>query len=204
METTLGVILAGGASRRFGAEKSAALLHGKPLLAWIVERARPQVDALLLNTNDANVGKEIAGLERITDGAPGEGPIAGILAGLAEAERRGFGHVVSLACDTPFFPDNTITRLAAALETSTADYAVASCGAVAHRIFALWPVACRLTLEHAFANGTRSMRTIERWLEPAWAEFPKAGGPQGDPFFNINTSADLAAAERWLSQPPRL
>jgi molybdopterin-guanine dinucleotide biosynthesis protein A len=194
----LGVILAGGASRRFGAEKSAALLGGRSLLEWVVERARPQVDTLVLNANDPLIGREIAELERIADGAPGEGPIAGILSALAKAERDGFSHVASFACDTPFFPDDTVARLASALTSSMADYAVASCGANAHRIFAFWPTARRTQLQHAFANGARSMREIEHWLEPAWADFPKNSGPGGDPFFNINTPDDLEAARHWL------
>ena len=200
----MGAILAGGASRRFGKDKRAALLGGRPLLEWVVDRARPQVEILLLNTNDPGTGPVIAKLERISDSAPGEGPIAGILAGLAEAERRGFTHLASFACDTPFFPRDTVARLASALQSSTADYAVASCGATAHRIFALWPVHCRSQLGHAFVEGTRSMRDIEHWLEPTWADFPNDSGPADDAFFNINTPADLAAAERWLSRSPPL
>ncbi|HEY3639331.1 MAG TPA: molybdenum cofactor guanylyltransferase [Rhizomicrobium sp.] len=194
----LGVILAGGASRRFGSDKSAALLGGRSLLQWVAERARPQVERLLLNANDPEVSSEIEALERISDHAPGEGPIAGILAGLAEAYGRGFTHLASFACDTPFFPIDTVARLATALEVSTADYAVASCGATAHRIFALWPAVHHERLEHAFANGARSMREVEHWLEPTWADFEPYGGPGGDPFFNINTPVDLDVAQNWL------
>jgi molybdopterin-guanine dinucleotide biosynthesis protein A len=196
---SLGVILAGGASRRFGTDKSAALLRRRPLLEWVAERAKPQVNILLLNANNPEIAKGIYDIERLADDAPGEGPLAGILAALAEAERRGFAHVASFACDTPFFPRDTVARLATALESSTADYAVASCGATAHRIFALWPVSCRAQLEHAFADGTRGLRDLEHWLDPTWADFAPEGGPDGDPFFNINTRDDLETAERWLA-----
>jgi molybdopterin-guanine dinucleotide biosynthesis protein A len=196
----LGVSLAGGASRRFGSDKSKALLGGRPMLEWVVARARPQVGVLLLNANDPDTGKGIENLKRISDSGPGEGPLAGILAGLTEAQQRGFTHLASFACDTPFFPPDTVARLASALQSSTADYAVASCGATAHRIFAIWPVNCHTQLAHAFANGTRSMRDIEHWLEPTWADFPKNGSPDGDPFFNINTPEDLETAERWMSK----
>jgi molybdopterin-guanine dinucleotide biosynthesis protein A len=199
----LGVILAGGASRRFGADKAAALLGGRPLLEWVIERARLQVETLLLNANGPEAGKEISNLERLADNAPDEGPLAGILAALAEAERRGVARVASFACDTPFFPRDTVARLAAALQTSSADFAVASCGASAHRVFALWPVSCRAQLEQAFASGTRSLRDLEHWLEPTWADFAPEGGPDGDPFFNINTHDDLETAERWLPERNR-
>ncbi|MGH6889080.1 MAG: molybdenum cofactor guanylyltransferase [Rhizomicrobium sp.] len=194
----LGVILAGGASRRFGAEKSAAMLGGKPLLAWVAECATPQVDALLLNTNSPEIGQGILNLGRLPDGAPGEGPIAGILAALAEAERRGFTHVASFACDTPFFPSDTVARLAAALDNS-GDYAVACCNGAVHRIFALWPAACHARIEEAFASGTRSMGDIEQWLSPVLADLTDQGRWGGNPFFNINTPEDLATAERWLA-----
>ncbi|HEY2444458.1 MAG TPA: molybdenum cofactor guanylyltransferase MobA [Rhizomicrobium sp.] len=197
----LGVILAGGAARRFGSDKSAALLGGKPLLQWVHERARPQVDTLLLNANDPEIGRDIADLERLVDSAPGEGPLAGILTALGRAGRRGFDRVASFACDTPFFPRDTVSRLSRALQTSSSDLAIARCGATAHRIFALWPVACRDQLDAAFAQGARSMAEVEDWLAPAWAEFAAEGGPDGDPFFNINTSADLQTAERWLGTP---
>ena len=195
----LGVILAGGMSRRFGSNKCAALLNGKPLLAWVIERARPQVETLLVNAN-RETAQDIPDLECVSDRTPDEGPLAGILATLNEAERRGFAHVASFACDTPFFPRDTVTRLKDALFTDHTDFALASCGANAHRVFALWPVACHERLEEAFASGARSMRSIEHWLTPAWADFPPEGGPDGDPFFNINTPAELATAERWLSR----
>jgi molybdopterin-guanine dinucleotide biosynthesis protein A len=199
IERILGVILAGGASRRFGSDKSAALLAGKPLIEWVVERARPQVETLLLNANDPEVGRSIPDLEHLADSAPGEGPLAGILTALGRAGRRGFDHVASFACDTPFFPHDTVALLALALQTSSADFAIARFGGTAHRVFALWPVACRDQLDAAFAQGARSMAKVEDWLVPAWAEFAAEGGPDGDPFFNINTRADLETAERWIA-----
>ncbi len=197
----LGVILAGGASRRFGSDKREALLAGRTLLEWAIERASPQVETLVLNANIPLERDRAMHLECIVDDVMGEGPLAGILAGLAETERLGFTHLASFACDTPFFPLDTVMRLASSLDSSAADFVVASCGAAAHRIFALWHVACRPRLAHAFENGVRSMRGVEDWLEPTWADFPTGCGPDGDPFFNINTLADLEAAEQWLATP---
>jgi molybdopterin-guanine dinucleotide biosynthesis protein A len=197
----LGVVLAGGASRRFGADKRAALLADRPLLEWVAERAGPQVDTLLVNANDADVGGTIPQIARLADDAPGEGPLPGILAALAEAERRMFSHVASFACDTPFFPEDTVAQLSQALWSSRADFSAARCGSRIHHIFALWPVACRVPLEAAFAGGLRGLRDIQDRLTPAWADFPAMGGPKGDPFFNINTRADLETAEIWLQRP---
>ncbi len=47
-----GVVLAGGQSRRMGGgDKCLRLLAGRPILAHVLERARPQVAALVLNAN---------------------------------------------------------------------------------------------------------------------------------------------------------
>lgn len=200
MEETriLGVILAGGSSKRFGADKSAAQLGGKTLLEWVIERARPQVETLLLNANSDIAG--ISVIERLADDRPGEGPLTGILAALEKAQETNFTHVASFACDTPFFPLDTVRRLSETLYDARAGYSVARCGETTHRIFALWRVSHRLRLQAAFAADARSMRSIENWLSPAWADFPPEGGPGGDPFFNINTRADLATAECWMSK----
>jgi molybdopterin-guanine dinucleotide biosynthesis protein A len=194
----LGVVLAAGSSKRFGANKSAAQLGGKPLVEWAIERARPQVETLLLSANSDIAG--MSGIERLADDRPGEGPLTGILVALKKAEERGFTHVMSFACDTPFFPRDTAERLSHALHESHAGYAIARCGPTVHRIFALWPAPCHVRLRKAFASGARSMRSVEDWLTPAWADFTAEGGPDCDPFFNINSPADLAAAERWLKE----
>jgi molybdopterin-guanine dinucleotide biosynthesis protein A len=197
----LGVILAGGTSRRFGSDKCVALLDGMALLERVIERARSQVSALLLNANrEINIDSKI---ERLSDNAPGEGPLAGILAGLRQAEERAFSHVASFACDTPFFPRDTVVCFSKSLHNSAADFAVARCGPTIHRIFALWPIMCRPRLETAYTAGARSMRSIENWLSPARVDFAREDGPGGDAFFNINTRSDLETAERWATRRSR-
>ena len=48
----VGVLLAGGLSRRMGGgDKALRLLGGRPLLDHVIERLRPQVEALVLNAN---------------------------------------------------------------------------------------------------------------------------------------------------------
>lgn len=194
----LGAVLAGGTSRRFGIDKCLAQLGGKTLLERVIERALPQVDALVVNTNSDIAA--LSGIERLADDWPGEGPLAGILTVMRHAEIHGFSHVASFACDTPFFPRDTVARLWAALYDTNAGYAAARCEDTVHRIFALWPVSHREALDTAFAAGARSMQSVENWLNPVWADFPPEGGPDGDPFFNINTPAGLETAGQWLAR----
>ena len=50
--TISAVILAGGKARRMGGcDKGLQLLHGKPLIARVIERLRPQVGEIAINAN---------------------------------------------------------------------------------------------------------------------------------------------------------
>ena len=52
IERIAGVILAGGLARRMGGgDKGELLLGGRSILAHVIERLRPQVEALAINAN---------------------------------------------------------------------------------------------------------------------------------------------------------
>ena len=192
----LGLILAGGRARRFGSDKALALLGGKPLVTHVAARARGQVDTLALNAAADTAG---TGLLLLPDHAVGEGPLSGWLAGLRYAETHGFDHLATFACDTPFFPENTVARLCQALEQ--ADCAVPQCGGQIHRTFALVRTASRQRVEEAFASGVRAVKALGTVLRCGYADFSnRTDGPGGDAFFNINQPEDLLTAERWLAE----
>src|ERR1700729_941613 len=100
-----GVLLAGGQSQRMGGgDKCLRLLAGKPILAHVIERAKPQVDALVLNANGDAARFAGFGLPVIGDSVTGfAGPLAGVLAGLdwAVANLPDAELVASFATDAP-------------------------------------------------------------------------------------------------------
>ena len=122
-----GVILAGGRSRRMGGgDKCLAPLDGRPLLAHAIDRLAPQVGPLVLNANGDPARFAAFGLPVIADGFPGfAGPLAGVLAGLDWAAGSGLAAVVTVPADTPFFPEDMVARLAAAMARADAPAAVA-------------------------------------------------------------------------------
>ena len=198
----LGVIVAGGGSRRFaGGDKACAELAGIPLLARVARRVRPQVDALIVNGPQALAPITGMTVEVIADTMPGQGPLGGIVDALAYARDRGFTHVASFPCDTPFFPMDTVARLLQGLSGSEFEYATVVTDDDEHRIFGLWPTICLPRLADAFTAGLRKLKGIEGVLRRKAVCFSVSGnGPRGDPFFNINTAADLAVAEHWLKE----
>src|SRR5579884_3152677 len=111
----VGLLLAGGQSRRMGGgDKALRELGGVPLLAHVIERLRPQVDALVLNANGDPARFAAFGLPVVADSvADFAGPLAGVLAGLdwTAAHRPDCPFVVSVATDAPFLPRDLVRRL---------------------------------------------------------------------------------------------
>ncbi len=198
--STLGVILAGGSSSRFGADKAAALLVGRTLLQRVCERAAPQVGQLVINRNTTSEPQILSGIAELPDEWPGEGPLAGILAALQRADSQGFTHVASFPCDAPFFPKNLVRRLRDQFILTNPDYCIARCEGQDQYAFALWSVACAPVLKVNFLAGMRSFKNVSDVLTKAVVDFSSAGeGAIADSFLNINTQDDLALGARWLA-----
>lgn len=199
-----GVLLAGGRSSRVGGgDKCLLQLRGKPLLAYAIERLKPQVDMLVLNANGDAKRFASFGLPVIADES-GEhaGPLAGLLAGMdwANTEAPNMRFIVTVPTDTPFFPEDLVARLVE-VRAGREVPAIAASGAGEHAVFGIWPVALAVALRRDLASGMR--KTID-WAHAqgaVTARFPPATiqGRVVDPFFNINESTDLAAAEALLA-----
>lgn len=192
-----GIVLAGGQSRRMGGgDKCLRLLAGKPILAHIIERARPQVTALALNANGDPRRFAGFGLPVVADSiADFAGPLAGVLAGLdwAAASVLGASHVASFAGDAPFLPRDLVARLGAALAFGH-DIACAASAGRPHPVFALWPVALREDLRRALE--VEGIRKVDQWTERFRLTTVEFAVAPYDPFFNVNRPEDLAEAER--------
>src|SRR3989304_8950973 len=81
-EKILAVILAGGRGRRPGrGEKPLVPLVGKPLLAHVIARVRPQVAALVINANGPPQRYADFGYRIVAD-APAHAPLPGVFRGL--------------------------------------------------------------------------------------------------------------------------
>ncbi len=201
----LGVILAGGLARRMGGGDKALLPLGSgTLLDAVIARARPQVHALVLNANGDPARFARFGLEVVADPIAGfPGPLAGVLAGLEAAAQRDppLPWVVSLAADTPFFPTDLVERLFAAVAREGAELACAASGGRTHPVFGLWPVRLASALKHALLE--EGLRKIDLWTARYRLAVVDWPSEPFDPFFNVNTPAELAEAERLAALYPR-
>ena len=181
-----GLVLAGGQGRRMGGiDKGLVPLHGRPLVAHVVERLRPQVERLLISANRnleayAAFGEVVT--DRVTDFA---GPLAGLDAGLHACAAP---LLVTVPCDAPFLPADLVARLAAARANADADVALARTGTQVHPVFALVSTRVRMQLAEFLAGGGRKAQAWTATLhvvEVAFDDLPEA-------FSNLNTHAELA------------
>lgn len=191
-----GVILAGGTSSRMdGRDKAQLVLDGDPLHLRAARRLAPQVERLMLNANGDHARFGDLDLPVIRDeGEAGDGPLAGVLAGLrwAATVEPACQAIVTIAVDTPFFPDDLVRRLADARSPSDTIVVAASAGRL-HPTVALWPLSIADELDaHLVSGGSRRMTGFIDTATHVTVDFPFDHGR--DPFFNINTPADLAAA----------
>jgi molybdopterin-guanine dinucleotide biosynthesis protein A len=200
----VGLLLAGGQSRRMGGgDKALRLLGGMSLLERVIERLQPQVEALVLNANGDPARFAEFALPVVGDSVPDfAGPLAGVLAGLdwTAVHRPDCPFIASVATDAPFLPVDLVARLTAELETTGADLACAASGGRAHPVFGLWPVRLREDLRRAVVED--GIRKVDEWtahhrlVTVAFSDRPV------DPFFNANRPEDLEAAARLLEAGP--
>ena len=201
---TFGLVLAGGLARRMGGgDKALIRIGNETILQRTLARLAPQVSGIVLNANGDPARFAPFALPVTADSVPDfAGPLAGILAGLdwVAANRPGTEWVVSVPGDCPFLPRDLVTRLHQARAASGQPLACARSGEWRHPVVGVWPVALRADLRHALTK--EDLRKIELWTARhgvALADWPAA---PVDPFFNVNTPEDAAAAERLAVQHP--
>jgi molybdopterin-guanine dinucleotide biosynthesis protein A len=200
----LGVILAGGQSSRMGGgDKGMLALGDQSLLGRVIARLRPQVETMALNANGPAERFRPYGLPVIADSvADYPGPLAGVLAGLDWAAEQGASHIATAAADTPFFPADLVGRLIVATEQNGQPIALAATpdperGLARHPTFGLWPVALREDLRAALGAGTRK---VVAWTDRHGTALAQFEAEPFDPFFNVNTPADMERANQLLRE----
>lgn len=197
----IGVLLAGGQSRRMGGgDKGLLPFGGGTLMGHVIGRLEPQVDAIIINANGDHRRFSRYNLPVVADPCEGfAGPLAGVLAGMiwAQAMRPHALWLATAACDTPFFPEDYVIRLLEATGGRYPAIALSASGGQVHPVFGLWPVALAADLSEALGSGTRKVLDWTSRHPTVTFEFKaiEADGHQIDPFFNANTPEELAQAE---------
>jgi molybdopterin-guanine dinucleotide biosynthesis protein A len=189
-----GLILAGGRGARMGSiDKGLQILRGTPMVQHAITRLQPQVAHLIINANQNLSRYQDFGHPVVMDSIPDyAGPLAGIQAGLQHCSTD---YLVTVPCDSPFFPLDLVARLAQGLLQAEAEIAYVMTGSVdrpeRHPVFALLKTTLLPDLTRFLDQDGHKMM--------AWFSSRKQVGLMFDDaaaFDNINTLEQLQDLER--------
>jgi len=198
-----GVVLAGGAARRFGRDKVFVTVGGRRLIdAALASLARSDGRSVLLGTReraDAVADQLPRGVDALPDDHPGHGPMGGLATALA---RHPDGWTAVLAADLPLVPADWWPWLA--------EQHVERAAAIVPRdergrwepLAALYHGSLGAPLSGAVASGDPAQLGFQRWLDGLAAHGRVAAvdaaamGPSA--LLNVNRPEDAAEVERLL------
>ncbi len=185
-----------------GGDKPLLTVGGKTMLERVIERLKPQVDSIVLNANGDPARFAAYGLPVVPDSIKGfAGPLAGLHAGMRWAQENvpEARFIVSVAADTPFFPETLVQRLTACGASAEDTIALAASPAGAHPVFGRWPIALVDDLEEFLQTGKtgKILAFADAYvrLNVPFDEIELPNGETIDPFFNVNTPDDATRAE---------
>lgn len=196
------IVLAGGRSTRMGRDKASLVLDGRTLLQRVVDAAGVvATEVVVVGAPGRDLPAVVSPrmLRMVADSVEGQGPLAGILAGLEWTERE---VALVVGCDQPFVLPALLAHLAELARTHAAAVPV-----VDGRPQPLASAVRReaLTgLRRAFEDGARAARVIADLdggvLVPpeVWQQFD----PDGHSFAGVNTPEELDAARQFLREHP--
>ncbi len=204
----LGVIIAGGQSRRFNetsqnpgrpVDKFLMAFGSTTLLGHIIDRAKRQIPHLILNSNSDPSRLQSYGLDIISDEIKDVGPLGGILSAMKAAQTGGHSHIISFSSDSPFFPDDYVARLIQAVQRNNARIAISQSWEKSeirsHPVMGIYEVSLQDDLGSYIKGGARR---VLPWVNQQPHEKVVWDTSDPDPFFNINRPEELAEAEKFL------
>ena len=193
----LPVILAGGKSRRFGADKAVAKLGDKSLIDYTINKLEPKfAEILIITNNPMQVSKN--NIFFIKDTLAGQlGPLVGILSAMEWVKNndKNYEWIISFPCDTPFFEEEIIDKVINSQKSSDKKLLFLKSGNKRHNIFGLWSIELMEQLRNDINQGARK---VEDWANKIGTEIVEINSESDKSFLNINTKLDLEEAQKKL------
>ncbi|MBD3636321.1 MAG: molybdenum cofactor guanylyltransferase [Crocinitomicaceae bacterium] len=100
------IILAGGKSSRMGEDKGLMALFGKPMIAYVLDKAKEISEDIIIVSDNDNYKK--FGYKVVRDLYKGLGPLSGILSGLTKSDHAAN---LILSCDIPYIKSGLLNYL---------------------------------------------------------------------------------------------
>jgi molybdopterin-guanine dinucleotide biosynthesis protein A len=170
-------------------DKALQPYRGRPLIEHVIERLRPQVATLVINTNGAVDAYRRFGCPIVADRRSDRpGPLAGLQAGFMANDTA---LLACVPCDAPLLPHDLVTRLLEPMLRAPAGQgpwiSVARAGGRIHPVCLLADRQVLPTIEASLAAGDHRMGNWIAGLPHCVVDFDDERA-----FHNVNTPADLA------------
>ncbi len=178
------LILAGGKSTRFGADKARHAVEGRAMIERVAEAVGTVADVVLISVAEAGAVYDVPMALQVVDRYEDAGPLAGLHAGLAVAETP---WVLAVACDMPFVSEDVFAALLEARGPDVEAVVARTPDGRRHPLCACYHQNTRPIVEAHLAAGTLAMHALlDRIKNVRYVDLP-AG-----PLRNVNRPSDLA------------
>ena len=187
-----GAVLAGGHSRRMGADKGLLPFGDRRLVEVVVDTIRPLFSQVLIVADDTEAYGGF-GVPVEPDRLPGNGPLGGIHSALCASR---FAHTFCIACDMPLADPGVITYLCTLAHGH--DVVVPCSPDGLEPLHAVYAHSCISHLERMIRDGRLRVDALypSVRVRRVTVEEVRALDPSLRCFRNVNTPADLDAARR--------
>ncbi len=201
METGVtGILLAGGKSRRMGEDKRFLVLGEQTLLQRGLAALHSMFQEVVVVIAQDSPPLHVDG-RVIRDIVPDCGSLGGLYTGLMQATTP---YIFVVACDMPFLDQAVMTHFTN--RKATADIVMAKLNGRLHPMHALYGKPCLPALEQMIAARQLKIQELvsQSMLRVGYVTEKDLSilDPSGRSFYNVNTSADLEAAQSLLVRLP--
>jgi molybdenum cofactor guanylyltransferase len=188
IEDCTALILAGGDSRRMGQDKAVLVLGGKTLLERVTATMQQVFPKVVVSVRQLRSGVDVP---QVCDEQPASGPMAGLIAGLAQVDTP---WVFAVACDMPFVTQDVVIHLASLRNGFQA--VVPMVGGYPQPLAAFYAASTLDAMRASFAADDRSMRSVLDKFEVRYVDEAELRefDPQLHSFFDLDTPQDFQAA----------
>ena len=196
----LGVILAGGANRRYGSHKALARIGGRTILERTIDALAPTVRHVVIVANEPELYRGY-GPEVRPDVRPGHGVLGGILTAVGWAAEERCEAALVLGCDMPFLPTSLLARIAEEAGPEGVTVPASDGRRGFEPLCAAYGIGTREQMEAALDRGERKVISFFPHVPVRILDFDTVNR-FGDPsrmFLNVNRPEDRERAERLAS-----
>jgi len=185
--TLTAALLAGGESRRMGADKATIVVDGEPLWSRQLRTLRELEPQTVLISARAKPSWAPAGAEIVLDAPPSRGPLSGLVRALESVRTT---HVLVLAIDLPQMTSSHLAKLWTFARPGRG--IVPQNGGRFEPLGAVYPAESLAAMRMALADGESSLQSLVRWLVNANRLAVYEPTPAESQFYrNVNTPHDL-------------